>query len=49
MSTKDQVYRDLQKFLDTTAAGGFPPTKSVSDIRLLKRLFTPDEARIATF
>ncbi len=49
MVTDDQVYRDLQKFLDTTPAGQFPSTKTGADIRLLKHLFTPDEARIATF
>jgi electron transport complex protein RnfB len=46
MDTKDQVYRDLQKFLDTLP-GGFSAAKSGSDIRLLKCLFTPEEARVA--
>ena len=47
MISEDQVYRDLQKFLDTLA-GGFVSTKSGSDIELLKYLFTPEEARVAT-
>jgi electron transport complex protein RnfB len=46
MDTEDKVYRELQKFLDTLP-GGFAATKSGSDIRLLKCLFTPEEARIA--
>lgn len=46
MDTENKVYRDLQKFLDTLP-GGFPATKSGSDIRLLKYLFTPEEAKIA--
>jgi hypothetical protein len=46
MDTEDKVYRDLQKFLDTLP-GGFSATKSGSDIRLLKYLFTPEEARVA--
>lgn len=46
MDTESQVYRDLQKFLDTLP-GGFSATKSGSDIRLLKYLFTPEEAKVA--
>lgn len=48
MDTDDQVYRDLQEFLDTTP-GGLTATESGSDIRLLKRFFTPEEAKVATF
>jgi electron transport complex protein RnfB len=46
MDTENKVYRDLQKFLDTLP-GGFSATESGSDIRLLKYLFTPEEARVA--
>lgn len=46
MDTEYKIYRDLQKFLDTLP-GGFSATKSGSDIRLLKYLFTPEEARVA--
>jgi electron transport complex protein RnfB len=46
MDTESKVYRDLQKFLDTLP-GGFAATNSGSDIRLLKYLFTPEEARVA--
>ena len=49
MDTNDQVYRDLQLFLDAKSAGGFIEVKSGLDIRLLKLLFTPQEAQIATF
>ena len=46
MDSENKVYRDLQKFLDTLP-GGFSATESGSDIRLLKCLFTPDEAKVA--
>ncbi len=46
MDTEDKIYRDLQKFLDTLP-GGFAASESGSDIRLLKYLFTPEEARVA--
>jgi len=41
------VYRQLQEHLDQLPAG-FPPSKSGAEIRLLKHLFTPEEAKIAT-
>jgi len=40
------VYQDLAKHLDDLPAG-FPPTESGVEIRILKRLFTPQEASIA--
>ena len=40
------VFRDLQKHLDKMPIG-FPTTKSGSDIRILKQLFTPQEAEVA--
>ena len=47
MTTKGQVYRDLQKHLDSLPIG-YPATESGVEIRILKRLFTPEEARMAT-
>ncbi len=47
MLPEDQVYRDLQEHLNKSPAG-FPAAKSGADIRLLKHLLTPDEAKIAT-
>ena len=40
------VYRKLQEHLDKMPIG-FPTTKSGSDIRILKQLFTPQEAEVA--
>ncbi len=40
------IYRRLQRHLDNQAVG-FPKAWSGADIRLLKRLFSPDEARVA--
>jgi NAD-dependent dihydropyrimidine dehydrogenase PreA subunit len=48
MGNDDKIYRDLQKFLDTKSAGGFIEVKSGLHMHLLKLLFTPQEARIAT-
>ena len=46
MDTTDRIYRDLQRHLDRQAVG-FPATKSGAEIRILKRLFSPEEARLA--
>ena len=46
MSTEIDVYRELQRHLDRLAIG-FPPTESGVDLRILKHLFAPEEARIA--
>jgi len=46
MTSDDTIYRSLQRHLDKQAIG-FPSVKSGADIRLLKRLFTPDEAKLA--
>jgi electron transport complex protein RnfB len=47
MSVNDsEVYRELQKHLDELPVG-FPETKSGVEIRLLKQLFSPIEAKIA--
>jgi len=47
MEKNEQVYIDLQRHLDTMPVG-FPATKSGSEIRILKHIFTPVEAEIAT-
>jgi len=46
MIKKDGMYRLLQQHLDKQAVG-FPAAGSGADICFLKRLFTPDEAKIA--
>jgi NAD-dependent dihydropyrimidine dehydrogenase PreA subunit len=46
MIKEDQVYRDLQAHLDKLPVG-FPAAKSGVEIRILKHLFTPEEAEIA--
>ena len=47
MDTNDQVYIKLQRHLNRQAIG-FPATKSGSEIRILKHIFSPYEAEIAT-
>jgi len=46
MLKEAQVYRDLQEHLDKQAVG-FPATKSGVELRILKRFFNPEEARLA--
>ena len=48
MQTKesDLLYRRLQRHLDRMSVG-FPAAPSGVEIRILKRLFTPEEAEIA--
>ena len=46
METENQVYRNLQKYLDRMPSG-FPAAPSGLDIKLLKHLFTLEEARVA--
>ncbi len=41
------VYRELQQHLDKMPVG-FPATKSGVEIRILKHIFTPEQAKIAT-
>jgi len=47
MSNESNVYRELQHHLDELPIG-FPATESGIEIRLLKLLFTLEEAKIAT-
>jgi electron transport complex protein RnfB len=46
MVNENQVYRDLQTNLDKLPIG-FPSTRSGVEIRILKHLFTPEEAELA--
>jgi electron transport complex protein RnfB len=46
MSSEEKVYRDLQKYLDRMPIS-YPATESGVEIRILKHLFTPEEAEIA--
>ena len=46
MPREEQVYRDLQKHLDRQAVG-YPDTKSGIELKILKRFFNPEEARLA--
>lgn len=41
------IYKKLATHLDNLPAG-FPPTESGVEFRILKRLFTEEEAEIAT-
>ncbi len=43
-----EIYKKLQQHLDKMPIG-FPPSKSGSGLRLLKHLFTPEEAELATY
>ncbi|MBW2559093.1 MAG: 4Fe-4S binding protein [Deltaproteobacteria bacterium] len=47
MKKTERVYVKLQRHLDRQAVG-FPATRSGSEIRILKHIFTPQEAEIAT-
>jgi hypothetical protein len=47
MKDEHELYRALQKHLDKQTLG-FPATKSGADIRVLKALFTPEQAERAT-
>ena len=48
MGQNDQVYVKLQQHLDSQAVG-FPATKSGVELRILKYIFTPQEAEITCF
>ena len=42
----EDIYQRLARHLDSLP-GGFPPTESGVELRILRRLFTPDEAEFA--
>ena len=46
MIHNDQAYIKLQQHLDSQAVG-FPATRSGAEIKILKHIFTPEEAEIA--
>jgi electron transport complex protein RnfB len=46
MENTEIIYTELQKHLDKLAVG-FPATKSGIEIRILKELFTPEQANLA--
>jgi NAD-dependent dihydropyrimidine dehydrogenase PreA subunit len=48
MGQNNQVYIKLQKHLDKQPVG-FPATRSGVEIKILKHIFTPEEAEIACF
>jgi hypothetical protein len=47
MISEDLIYRQLQQEIDKRTALDFPPAESGVDIRILKHLFTPEDAKIA--
>ncbi len=47
MNEDEDVYRKLQIHLDTLPIG-YPATKSGVEIRILKHIFSPEEAKMAT-
>jgi len=47
MEKDDRVYKDLQRHLDSQAVG-FPATESGAEIKVLKHIFSPRQALIAT-
>ena len=48
MAKEDNVYRELQVHLDQHPVG-YPKTISGAEIKVLKHIFTPEEAKVATF
>ncbi|MGD8645479.1 MAG: 4Fe-4S ferredoxin, partial [Desulfobacterales bacterium] len=48
MGQNEQVYIKLQKHLDRQPVG-FPATRSGAEIKILKHIFTPEEAEIVSF
>ena len=47
MDSTDQIYKKLQTHLDSQPVG-FPATQSGAEIKILKHIFSPSEAEIAT-
>lgn len=43
----DEVYTRLQEYLDRTP-GGFPATESGVELKILEKMFTPEEAGLTT-
>ena len=47
VGNSEQVYIKPQRHLDSQAVG-FPATRTGAEIKILKHIFTPEEAEIAT-
>ena len=47
MEASGKPYVELQRHLDRQAIG-FPATKTGAELKILKHIFSPEEARIAT-
>jgi len=47
MGKNEKIYIDLQRHIDSQVIG-FPATKKGSELRILKHIFSPKEAEIAT-
>ena len=45
---EQEIYKRLARHLDNLP-GGFPPTESGVEMRILRRLFTPEEAKLAVY
>ncbi len=45
---EQEIYKKLAKHLDNLP-GGFPPTENGVELRILKRLFTPEDAELALY
>ena len=48
MDPDDQIYIRLQKHLDNQAVG-FPATRSGVELKILKHIFTPEEAEVTSY
>ncbi|UCC16661.1 MAG: 4Fe-4S binding protein [Dehalococcoidales bacterium] len=48
MGIEEKIYKDLRKHLNKQAVG-YPSTLSGVEIKLLKRFFTPEEAKLAMY
>ena len=42
----EEIYQKLARHLDNLP-GGFPPTETGVELRILRRLFTPEQAELA--
>ena len=49
MVESNDVYRKLQQHIDERMPVGFPRSESGADIRILKHLFTPEEANLVLY
>jgi hypothetical protein len=47
MGEINTIYRELQQHIDKSMPVGFPATESGAELRILKHLFSPEDARLA--